>query len=179
MDIDTSKEILTLDSVKKDLMQIAFDRTRRLLISIPLWWLWFRFMALCLNWPSEFKSTINITFLSLFLLRGILIICFIFIVQTERFTVSSGILSKKRNYKPRLTLFFFNIVYRLSFKNGMHYTIRRNRYYAWSAAYIMNENELFTTSCIDDSFTFITLGRRILILYNDKLFDTSAIQYSE
>ncbi len=59
------------------------------------------------------------------------------------------------------------------------YPIVTKIFVVWSAAYCMFPYELFKTSRVDDHFTLVMLDEKILMVYNDKFFDTSAIQYSE
>ena len=68
---------------------------------------------------------------------------------------------------------------KLFFDRGGCYNIYTGTYYKWSHAYSMEYRELFKTSRIDDHFTLVMLGKDILMVYNDKFFDTSSIQYSE
>lgn len=181
MDINEGKEILTTALIKKELLKLQMWDSIRLLIGIPLlsliiWWLSKLFVNTTLYPAASIIAVILIVVCVLASAHDI--IFFTYKLAKEQFTIKKAVLYKKEESKGSMG-HGRDVPPRLFFDRGGYYNVSDYRYYVWSHAYCMFPHELFETSRIDDHFTLVILGKNIIMVYNDKFFDTSAIQYSE
>lgn len=185
MDTNCDKEKLTHAIIKKDLIT-------QMLIDIAIGYVQLPFyLILVYLVPTFFRYTTLysiivklcwIAFIIIFLIINISTIPIAIKICKGQFIIKKGILYKKEDsmdsgFAPNLgDSYYANLL----FNNGEHFSIsKRYTYYKWSHSFSMNRYDLFESSRIDDCFTLVTIGKKALIIYNDKFFDTSSIQYSE
>lgn len=181
MDINEGKEKLTVAIIKKELMKNLTADIIRLSIVFPLlvfiFWCFAEFFTRTTLYPIVTKVLI-IIYLLLFFPAVIIVIHSIVKIKKERFTIRKAVLYKKEEARNSRR----NEAYassRLFFDRCGCYSVSDYTYYKWSHAYSMLPDDFYKSSRIDDHFTLILMGNSIVMVYNDKFFDTSSIQYSE
>ena len=179
MDVNEGKEILTFPIIKKELLKntlwfILRFGTAFLLLALIFWMIW-NFSNKSAPYPT-ILITFGIIILLLFLIFIIKSTFLTYGILSERFTIKKAILYQKKELRKDHDAF---VMSKLFFDRHGHYDIINHRYYVWSNLYCMLPQELFETSRIDDHFTLVVLGKKIIMVYNDKFLDTSSLQYSE
>ncbi len=174
MDINEGKEILTLDIIKNELITKVVITIGGCFCMSPIY-----ILIVSKTISYSVLPTIFMTPFILLTLIGCAFYIYIFFkTKLGQLSIRKAVLYKKESPRDML-LGLYKTPHRLFFDRGGHFDINRYTYYKWSHSYSMNKYDLFESSRIDDHFILATVGKKTLMVYNDKFFDTSAIQYSE
>ena len=173
---------VTFKEIKKDIMQYVYYEVLGVLVGIPILWGGLVLIVLLINVLIKNSiPLIELITVPLFLwwVFNIVKICIVFVkIQKRKFKVRTDVLIEKTDCEYRRihgTTKREYIPHRLSFCRG-RYDVYVRRYYKWSTINTMNEKDVYSTSCIRDTFTLVELDDKILVVYNHRFFD---VQYHE
>lgn len=167
------KEQVSLYQIKKDLIQYLHQETLGIIIGFPFLWL---IMAIGNIAIKNLFSIGNQLFqvLTMILILCVIIsityICVLYIkIKKTKFTLKNDTLIEKREFKRGGTKWHSYRPFRLYFTCN-HFDIPAQLHYKFSNIHSMNEEELYNTSSIGDNFTLVELNKKVIAVYNHKLF---------
>jgi hypothetical protein len=170
------KEILTINKIKKDLIQYLHQETLGVIIGFPSLWLIIAMSNIAIKNLFSIGNKIfeAITLILIFsLIISITYIGIMYVkINKREFTLKNDTLIEKRNFKQGGTKWHSYRPYRLSFTCN-HFDIPAQLSYKWSNIYSMNEKEVYNTSSIGDNFTLVEFNKKVIAVYNHKFFTIS------
>lgn len=167
------KEVLTINNIKKDLIQYLHQETLGIIIGFPSLWLIVAISNIAIknlfsigNKLFEaltliliFSAIVSITYVSIMYVK----------IKNTEFTLKNDTLIEKREFKRGGTKWHSYRPYRLSFTCN-HFDIPAQLSYKWSNNFSMNEKEIYNTSSIGDNFTLVEFNKKVIAVYNHKFF---------
>ncbi|MBE6799020.1 MAG: hypothetical protein E7525_04525 [Ruminococcaceae bacterium] len=169
------KEVVTRKNIETDIKRLYFKK----ILPMPLVIAGTTYLTTdayrLLTEHSGFWNTLSyiLTVIPLALTIGMTIyLCYCYFAHSKNFTIKEDELreiTRNRYGWPfdhkiytlylRFTKGFFNVGWQLQ------------QYYKWSENYRMDGRQLLNSSLVGDNFYLITVGKRILCVYNKKMFE--------
>lgn len=168
--MESKREIVTLQQIKQEIKrQIAGDLVA-LCILPAVFYILFLYVSILYN--TMIVTIFQIVMLSVLLVS--LLLTARAVVQLRNgtyFTVRTDVLIRSADC-PLETKFRVSPKghYRLYFNQG-HYDIPQGIHYRWTDTCEMNDDTIFHTAFVGDTFALVEAGKKVLMVFNHRFFD--------